>query len=410
MQMMRAAITFVILSSLVSFCSCVARPESRARTSSALIQPPAIPAEIAMNKDAGRGNDLFVTLRLGNGQKLPFILDTGASVTAFDKSLEPQLGKRLGTNTVTIFGVRHPADDYLCPTLYLGDTPLLMTGPHVVAMDCRPMAAEVVHPVMGLLGMDVLGHYCIQLDFHADKIRFLDDQHADKVNWGKPFTLIDSGDGRYYISDNLAGVKGPGSVIDTGYNSDGWLVPRLFEQWSNQGPIRVNGEVYPNYETLDGDRYPQVNLLPLKKNLFLSGDLGLTLNGIGLEFLSRNLVTLDFPNRIMYLKRASITAPLDRHMKNEAWSEGQSAWRYLRKLMKKGQLPGWSKNDTFPTMDIHCVFRYPDSVTFDDFTKGWDLSHYHYEVVRTSQKGPWKLVKAWRTDPSGRTIEEYSVP
>jgi hypothetical protein len=39
-----------------------------------------------------------------------------------------------------------------------------------------------------------------------------------------------------------------------------------------------------------------------------------------------------------------------------------------------------------------------------------DESTYHYRVVREFKNSAWKLQKAWRTDPSGRVLEEYSVP
>jgi len=44
----------------------------------------------------GHIHGVFVTLRLADGEKLLFLLDTGRPNTVLDKSLEPKLGKRLG--------------------------------------------------------------------------------------------------------------------------------------------------------------------------------------------------------------------------------------------------------------------------------------------------------------------------
>jgi len=33
--------------------------------------------------------------------------------------------------------------------------------------------------------MDVLEHYCIQLDFTTGQMRFLDDEHSDQSAWGE---------------------------------------------------------------------------------------------------------------------------------------------------------------------------------------------------------------------------------
>ena len=60
---------------------------------------------------------------------------------------------------------------------------------------------------MGILGIDVLEHYCIQLDFAAGKMRFLDDQHADKSAWGKAFPIVplNEQDPRPAVAENLFG-------------------------------------------------------------------------------------------------------------------------------------------------------------------------------------------------------------
>ena len=84
-----------IFLSLLLFCSCATTPEP-----SAIIPASDLPADVTMNKEAGRGNWLFVTLRLESGDELPFFVDTGMTVTLLDKSLEPKLGKRLGTGKV----------------------------------------------------------------------------------------------------------------------------------------------------------------------------------------------------------------------------------------------------------------------------------------------------------------------
>jgi len=55
------------------------------------------PAEAPINEGAGRGANLFVMLHLENGEALPLVVDTGAPFTVLDRSLEPKLGKRLGT-------------------------------------------------------------------------------------------------------------------------------------------------------------------------------------------------------------------------------------------------------------------------------------------------------------------------
>jgi len=146
---------------------------------------------------------------------------------------------------------------------------------------------------MGILGMDCLRHYCIQLDFVTGKWRFLDPDHLQTGDLGQSFPLVRS-EGCFAVRENLMGVKGPGSLIDTGCNFDGLLMLNLFQQWTNHS----SGEFstcagFPN-GILGGATYTNLDLHVYSGNV------------LGLSFLARHLVTLNFPKRTMYPKRISI--------------------------------------------------------------------------------------------------------
>jgi hypothetical protein len=360
-----------------------------------------------MEKDAGCGNWLFVTLRLESGEELPFFLDTGASGTCFDKSLEPILGARQGTDTSWHFGHKGDAGVYLAPKLYLGGAQLEMTGPNVATIDlAAEVESEVGRPIAGVLGMDVLEHYCIQLDFAVQEIRFLDGEQADKSGWGKAFSLTNAEDVFPALGANLAGGRNPGSLVDTGCTSDGWLGAALYDQWTNHASALAEGQVRSPNGMLDGEAYPEMDLGRLDEGEGSSGDSHMRVNGIGLRFLSRHLVTFDFPNREMYLKRTS-DAPLTLTVKEQR-AAGRSVFSFLRKLKKKEQLPGWSKAEKFPKRAVfHGQNLSSGTLTF---RKEGDSSAYHYWVTRASVHSPWQLEKAWRTDKHGRKIQEYAVP
>jgi len=232
-------------------------------------------------------------IRLESGEELPFLLDTGASGTCFDKSLEPRLGKRLDTGASWHFGHKLDAGEYAAPKLYSGNSLLLMRGPIVVTHNLKQLIPG--HRVMRILGMDVLGHYCIQLDFTANNLRFLGDQHASTNGWGQPFSMTDSGSGCFWINENLAGSDGPESLIDTGCLDDGWLTPTFFQRWTNQATLATNSQVRAPIARLRGEFYPEVELQGLDFKQLESSDSHMKFNGIGLPFLSRHLVTLDFP-------------------------------------------------------------------------------------------------------------------
>jgi hypothetical protein len=123
-------------------------------------------------------------------------------------------------------------------------------------------------------------------------------------------------------------------------------------------------------------------------------------DGIGLRFLARHLVTLDFPRHTFYLKRTSI-GPL-------ADEVTATAGTFLKDLLKKGRLPGWSKDEQLQPVGekVHLA---ADSTTVE-FRKKDNPSTYHYTVICAAKNGSWKLQKAWRTDQDGKPIQEFPVP
>jgi hypothetical protein len=257
-----------------------------------------LPADVPINQEAGRGGGLVVTVRLESGEELPFVVDTGTSGTFFDKSLEPQLGKPIGTAGFQSWGVVRTNNVYAAPKVYLGGIPLMMPRTGIVTENCQQWGSAAGHPIMGMLGFDCLRQYCIQLDFAAGKMRFLDDEHTDKRKWGKAFPIVplNSNDGRPAVSLNLFGAQGPHSLIDSGFTTDGWLMPQYFQQWTNQAVLPARGEARWPTGLFGGVKYPFVSL----PRIDVESD------GIGLRFLARHLVTLDFPKQTMYLQRQSI--------------------------------------------------------------------------------------------------------
>jgi hypothetical protein len=292
---------------LVLLCSCITKdvwPTWYGDTS----QRPILPAEASFTKvngAAGSGGNLFLTLRLESGEELLFAVDTGAPLTVLDKSLARKLGRRRGTAEVfyPYYARRVRRGVYRAPALYLGTTSL-QTSKWVVADDLSQMAAAV--PVRGILGMDCLRHYCLQLDFSASKMRFLDPDDLKDEGLGKAFPLsLSSGPLEVFVDENFLGAKEANSQIDTGDSSDGALASKLLEQalaeaqavWTNQVK-KPTGTVARRAFFPEGvfgsETYPDLMLKPHFQNT------------IGLRFLARHLVTFNFPKRTMFLQRQTV--------------------------------------------------------------------------------------------------------
>lgn len=347
-----------------------------------------LPPIVAMNRDAGRGDVIFVLIQTENGKKGQFVVDSGAPRTLIDQSFEPEWGPCLGTISIGNQGVESTGKIYRTPKLFLANIPLSMPGT-IIAVDSAIIAQGAAHSVAGVLGMDCLSNYCIQLDFRKRTMTFLQSEKLDKRNIGKAFPLILRDDGRFNISDNLAGVKGPGSLIDTGIGPDGWLSPKLSRLW--RGP--KNGtQLYPN-GILDGMTYTNISIR------VTAGDDSDDdqHNGIGLRLLARNLVTLDFRDKMMYLKQTSIGPLIDPDL--------ESAIQYFKGLALNGQLPGWPKRTkakaSFPQSDSNgFIFTLQNPA---------DLSIYNYFVAQPFGSRSWILESAWRTARDGHMIERYST-
>jgi hypothetical protein len=406
-----------LLASVLLLCSCATRPQP-----SGVTPGPELPPDVGMNKDAGRGGHLIITLRLESGAALPCVVDTGSPMTILDRSLEPGLGPCLGTETLSNFGTQYEARVYAAPRLYLGNTPLV-TDSTVLTCDLpKLMSAEADRPIRGILGMDCLQHYCILLDFRAGKMRFLDPARVKPAQLGRafPLTFSNAGNGhaqwiRPFIRHaGLVGGEDVDLLIDTGANWDSALAPGLFRREVRAQKLRENEDAAqdpePNSISLpqcvwNGATYTSIWL----GNGADSADRASGENLLGLRFLARHFVTFDFPRRTMYLKRTSSGPLVTREAAAAAQTAGNSAFRHARKLIRNGQLPGWSRKDRPPASALFHFRRDPDTAILDIPKKG-DSSTYHYEFTRASPDSPWQLQKAWRADRNGRVVEDYPTP
>ena len=280
-QMNAARSPFMVLASvsLGLLCSCATGNYIRST----------LPPETFINRGAGRDDALLLTVCMESGEELTLGVDTGAPYTLLDSSLEPKLGERLRVATIRWLGGKTAGGLYRAPKLYLGSIRLL-TGPRIATADMSKFGYP--GPLMGILGMDCLRNFCIQLDFIANRWRFLDPANLHTEDLGQPFPLMRK-QGCFATRENLVGVKGAASVIDTGCNFDGVLTPKLFQQWTNRWE---SGELSPHAGFPNG-RFGGATYTNL--NLHGDGDV----NIVGLSFLARHLVTFNFPKRTMYLKR-----------------------------------------------------------------------------------------------------------
>jgi hypothetical protein len=306
----RRLIRFIPGVLLILFCSCASERSLHSQ----------LPSDSSFDEFASHGAPLLVTLTLDSGEDLLFMVDTGSPRTYLNKSLEPKLGKRLGTKNVT-WGFYGKREDglYAAPALFLGNTRLQLGNQ--IATDA--MGAEYAGaPLMGILGMDCLRHYCIQLDFAGSKMRFLNSGDLKNQDFGKAYRLYTAAGGIFTYADVLD-QKQVLFRVDSGLvgGVDFMLKPDLFEsEMQEKNPF---GQADTNF--ISSNRRNHANDFEIANrpvtgwarlpglqfggktytNVFVAKDTAEFTsheNIIGLRFLARNLVTFDFPNHTMYLK------------------------------------------------------------------------------------------------------------
>ncbi len=185
-------------------------------------------------------------------------------------------------------------------------------------------------------------------------------------------------------------------MVDTGCSYDGWMTPYVFEQWA--GKVAPDARAHFPTGVLGGEIYSNIlDLRGLDMSVTEGGDHRIA-NGLGLHFLARHLVTLDFPNRTIYLKRTSALPLPPKNFK--------AALGVLKRLKQQGEAPFWSKNEQQPGYLEAFCYPNPNSIVITVMKTG-DLTRYRYTIARASSRAPWRLQRARQTEPSGRTIAEY---
>jgi len=399
-------------------CSCATPPAPR----------PALPPEAAFDQQAGSDQRIFLTLRLENGRELLFLADTGAEGTLLDKSLDPVLGQRLETAEINWngLGVMTNVNLYAAPKLFLGRT-WLPTGDRVVTDDLSRMSAD--RPVMGILGMDCLRHYSLQLDLAARQIRFLDPNRPPDppVVGTRQFPLTLSWpDGKPRLRARFFGGEVAIYLIDTGCPDDADLQPDLYEQEVRRLQAQHPGQTQYSKQMILSSGvvkhiicFPKITVDGEVCTNFILADCPAG-NLLGLRFLSRHRATLNFPQRILTLQPvpgdlfAGDPRATDRLFGQYTNSTVlPEAAELLEKMRDQGKLPGWlnGQHGEFTITWTHDE-NSPDAdawLRIFVITQKDDPTQYHCILTRAAGNGGWQLQRAWRTDAQRRLLQDWPL-
>ncbi len=250
------------------------------------------------------GDHIVLPLTVGQ-HKILFALDTGGSITELDDSLREVLGKPVRTHKSLTPNGPAVQRTYEAAKIYLGEHEL-QTGKSMACADLSGVRKVTGRDIQGILGMDVLSHYIIQVDFDEGGLSFYSPELRPDRKHGVAVSLDFPSDSHgcptVAASINDTAVR---FVLDTGLTSvdcDRRLIQQLLAKHelgtaaSSQctmtlGGVRTSYIYYLRRFSIEGFHHQNVACLQGTCNL------------LGLAYLSRYKILFDFPRRTMYLKK-----------------------------------------------------------------------------------------------------------
>ncbi len=249
---------------------------------------------------AREGDLMLIPVVIGESE-YQFLLDTGSVANVLSTSLVEKLGplKRSARPSPKGFPPM-----YEMPEATLAGTNLSVTG-DAAKVDLTPLCRASGHDIQGMLGMTFLKDHVIELDFDAGSVAFLN--AAPKTD-AKTFPLDRDPFGRGTVRLEVLPKKSIPFLIDTGMASPGVgeMTAALFDELLEAERLKV---MSPKIKSLTvggvvSNRKGQLDVFRLgefeHRNLRVSDG---TVNGLGLFYLARYKVTLDFVGDQVYFER-----------------------------------------------------------------------------------------------------------
>ncbi|MFI5362141.1 MAG: PDZ domain-containing protein [Elusimicrobiota bacterium] len=241
---------------------------------------------------------VLLPVRVG-GKELPFLLDTGSTLSVFDRSLS-------SAAAVARVAVGAPAGDPVMkglhppPEAFVGGLDMRPSGP-VLYNDFSALRAVSDRDVWGMIGMQFLKDYIVQVDLDAGIVRFLDPKTRPRPDWGSAVPMRDDHFGVPRVRAEIDGIGPVDFEFDTGDNGGGNLAHSLFDRVFPAGSaVRGNNLFFTGLKSSRLGRVERLSLGNLAFHGVVFGAAGLS--SLGMAFARRSAITFDFPHATLYLK------------------------------------------------------------------------------------------------------------
>jgi len=246
---------------------------------------------------------IFIPVRI-KGKEYLFFLDTGASTTAFDSSLkEDSIQPRRTGGALFTAGAPATIESFNAPDAFFGPFNLKECG-EIIYMDLKMLSSIHGKEISGILGMNFLKKYVVQINFDGGKLLFLKPMAGKNPDWGEAHKIDYHPSGLPFITGTMLKNIKVDFVIDIGDGSTGALHRMIFEKIISENQIRTSEALSQTAGGMIRPRVARIESLSIgtfryKNLIFDEGNF----SRLGLSLLSRHLVTFDFPNNKIYLKK-----------------------------------------------------------------------------------------------------------
>jgi hypothetical protein len=251
---------------------------------------------------AGGGDPILLPVKYREKEYL-FLFDTGSSHTVFDTSFRHELGEVKSVKKGLTPGNPILAEFFNAPEAFLGPLDLKESG-DIACLDLNIFKSVLGKNVRGIIGMKFLRNYVVRIDFDKGMLSFLqpiEEQHPD---WGIDLAMKYDSLGWPQITGLVLDDIEVDFVIDTGANSSGGLAGNIFEKTLSENKLKTSEILFATASGIIRKREMRIKSLSVGSLNYTDIIFGeANMSHLGLSFLSRHVVTFDFPKARMYLKK-----------------------------------------------------------------------------------------------------------
>ncbi len=285
----------LLLSFFVFADGCADEPEGNS-------DPPADQKVLAEFIIAKGGDPILLPVTFKEKEYL-FLLDTGSSHTVFDTSFEHELGEVKSVKKGLTSGSPILAEFFNAPEALLGPLNLKESG-EIACVDLHMFNLVLGKKVSGMIGMNFLRKYVVQIDFDKGTLSFLQPMEEQHPDWGIELAMEYGSLEWPQITGLVLDDIEVDFVIDTGANSTGGLGSDIFEQTLSENELKTCEILFATASGVIRKREMRIKSLSIGSLNYADLIFGeANMSHLGLSFLSRHIVTFDFPNSRMYLKK-----------------------------------------------------------------------------------------------------------